>query len=763
MSQALQRLATTANAQLDSVSHAMHNIGATMSSSTAPAITAAAAQFRELESRTNQVMSGVREAVQRNMADAASGTQTSAHAMSNAVHEYSTTAVTQLDSVARAARSSAESMRSSTDPAVRSMAQQFSQLEQTVRQVSSAIRTDVHSAVTNASQSTTTAGNSMRATMSHIATSVNHAVTSVRGFAGHFSAVTSAAHHMKEAVTSAFSKISGILTGSLTSGFRSIIGYARQFATLGLETYASWENSQLALQALQGSMEKGNETFQQLQKFAELTPFEFSDILGPSQRFLVFAERVGMAKDQLVPFITVLGNMAFVTMSGAFGMERAALAMQQMASRGKVTLEDMNQLNDAFPGFSGVLAIAQGMGLKEADVLDKITKGEIDTAEGLKYVMSGMRTFPGVAGAMEKASKTLGGQWSTFQDQLKKVLVQAVTPLVPKLEELLAFVSEKLPLALEHGGKFITDWITRFKHLRQEFETTPLEDKLKKLASVFMTDAPKRWSDALHSVFKVVTDHKEEITNWILIFAKHIESLAANQLPKLIEVLAAIANAAIHTFRVIAEVSLWLNNFILDVAISILRGMEFAFGWIPGMRDKYEKAIAATQNFRDRINTSISEILAAKEVTVSFNEEVAVAQVNRIKSAVRSIQDKTVGVHFNVDWGALAGASPYATMRQLGGYISEGQLAWVGEAGPELIRIQNGIGQVMSHTESVREVQRNSSENPVYSPNITVPVTVLLDSKEISAQIILDPVRIAAATDEGRRKRNFIYSQRMKV
>ena len=178
------------------------------------------------------------------------------------------------------------------------------------------------------------------------------------------------------------------------------------------------------------------------------TPFEFPEVAAAAQKFLAFNDAIGMSDAQLKPFLTTLGDITSVTGSGAEGLSRVTLALGQIASRGKLSLEEINQISEALPGFSGVAAIAAATGKTTAETMDAISAGSIDATTGVAALLQGMQQFPGAAGAMVKQSQTLLGVFSTFKDTLSQTLVAAFEPVIPAIKDSLTQVTPILQDAL---------------------------------------------------------------------------------------------------------------------------------------------------------------------------------------------------------------------------------------------------------------------------------------------------------------------------
>ena len=235
----------------------------------------------------------------------------------------------------------------------------------------------------------------------------------------------------------------GVLkTGLVGAGVAAAAGLGA-VTTFGLQSAASLEQVQIAFNSLLGGVEAGQKAFTALQHFAAVTPFEFPEVAGAAQRFYAFSASVGLSKDRVQEFLTTLGNVASVTGGGAQALNSVTLAMGQIASSGKLTLDNLNQISEALPGFSGVAAIASATGKSTADVMKEISAGSIDATTGIAALLKGMQTFPGAAGAMEAQAQTLLGVFSTFKDTLSQALVAGFAPVIPAIK---ASLTEATPL-----------------------------------------------------------------------------------------------------------------------------------------------------------------------------------------------------------------------------------------------------------------------------------------------------------------------------
>lgn len=246
-------------------------------------------------------------------------------------------------------------------------------------------------------------------------------------------------------------KLGGALAFVKTAMLGLTVGIAAGLAGMtafGLKSAAGLEQTQVAFDSLLGSTEEGKKVFDSLKEFANVTPFELGDITPLAQKFLAFSGNVGLSKDQLQQFLTTAGNIVSVTGGGAQALDSIGLAFSHISSGGKVSLEDINILSDALPGFSGVAAIAAAKGISTGEAMTQISAGAIDAQTGVAALLAGMNSFPGAAGAMEKRSQTLLGVFSTFKDTLGQALAGGFQPVIPEIKASLGELTPVLGSAI---------------------------------------------------------------------------------------------------------------------------------------------------------------------------------------------------------------------------------------------------------------------------------------------------------------------------
>lgn len=235
----------------------------------------------------------------------------------------------------------------------------------------------------------------------------------------------------------AWSIIKGAALAATTA---SVAGLAAMTA-FGLKSAGALEQTQIGLESLLGTADAAKSFIAELQTFAAATPFEFADVADASRRILAFGASVGIARKQVIPTLTTIGDLVSVLGGTSENVNSVIRALGQMASKGKVSQEEILQLSEALPGFNSNAAIASKLGLSVADTLTKITAGGVDARTGIDALLTGMANFKGASGAMAKQAQTLNGVFSTFKDTIAIALTDAFAPVIPTIKETLTQVT----------------------------------------------------------------------------------------------------------------------------------------------------------------------------------------------------------------------------------------------------------------------------------------------------------------------------------
>jgi tape measure domain-containing protein len=223
--------------------------------------------------------------------------------------------------------------------------------------------------------------------------------------------------------------------GRIGSGLKTIVGLAvgagAALGGVGIKTAAQMETSEIAFTTMLGSAKTAKAFLGDLSKFAAKTPFDLPG-LQQSASSLISA---GIEASKVVPIMTSLGNATSGMGTGAEGVQRATIAIQQMNAAGKIGAEDLNQLRDAGIPVFDLLTAATGKTKEEISAMAQ--SGKLGRQE-LEQLMTALETGKGLErfnGLMEKQSASLAGLASTFKDTFSVGLAEAVKPAIPLLKQ----------------------------------------------------------------------------------------------------------------------------------------------------------------------------------------------------------------------------------------------------------------------------------------------------------------------------------------
>jgi tape measure domain-containing protein len=267
-----------------------------------------------------------------------------------------------------------------------------------------------------------------------------------------FAGVTRAADRASRQVERSFQQAAsgaGRALGGLRTALK--VGAAAGAASLGLlagaavkmgvTTMASLEQSQIAFTELLGSAEEAEKFMRGLARFAATTPFELPGLVDAT-RGLIGA---GASAEEAMVAMKALGNA-----SAALGLDqerfgRVMLATTQIMNKGKVSAEELMQMNEA--GLPVQRMLADALGITTAELLAQGQAGELQADVVLPKLWEQMQKDYG--GAMAKQSQTLNGLWSTFMDTIRIGMAQTLQPFADFLKGGLAGATATFGRAFE--------------------------------------------------------------------------------------------------------------------------------------------------------------------------------------------------------------------------------------------------------------------------------------------------------------------------
>jgi tape measure domain-containing protein len=233
---------------------------------------------------------------------------------------------------------------------------------------------------------------------------------------GRFSLAWSRSHAVIASAGASLGVVVGVL-GLVTAGLAAVIAVAKAAAraTANLvrkvvDASSSYETLTVQLRAVVGSADGAAEALAWIDRFAAQTPMQIDGITT------AFMRLQGAGLDPMDGTLQVLGDAV-----AAFGggsrevLDRVIAAVSQIATKGKLSAEELQQLAEAqIPAFK---ILEEQLGLTGEQLTD-IGNSGISAAEGLEAIFMGLDQR--VGGAMASLMDTWSGLVSNLKDELDR-------------------------------------------------------------------------------------------------------------------------------------------------------------------------------------------------------------------------------------------------------------------------------------------------------------------------------------------------------
>jgi len=168
-----------------------------------------------------------------------------------------------------------------------------------------------------------------------------------------------------------------------------------------LKMASEFEQAEIAFATMLGSAEQARKFIDEMNRFAIETPFDVAGIQDSAKRMLAF----GFNQDQIIPYLTAIGNAAAGLGGGSDLIDRISLAIGQMQAKAKVSAEEMLQLTEA--GIPAWEILSKKMGKSTQEVMKLSEKGLIPASQAIEMLIDGMNErFPNM---LQKQASSLDG------------------------------------------------------------------------------------------------------------------------------------------------------------------------------------------------------------------------------------------------------------------------------------------------------------------------------------------------------------------
>lgn len=214
------------------------------------------------------------------------------------------------------------------------------------------------------------------------------------------------------------------------------------FAHSVVETGARMQQLQVSLNAVSGSAASGAASFQFITDTANKYGFSIANVAQSYTQLMAAARGTSLEGEKTRQVFEAVTAAARTFGSSQQQVSYALLALQQMVSKGTVSMEELRrQLGDALPG--AVQIAARAMGVSTAALEEMVRKGEVLSADFLPKFARQLREEMGqgavnAAQTAQAAFARLENEWMLLKDRIAKAgPLQLVVNIVGSFTEML--------------------------------------------------------------------------------------------------------------------------------------------------------------------------------------------------------------------------------------------------------------------------------------------------------------------------------------
>lgn len=311
-----------------------------------------------------------------------------------------------------------------------------------VRAVSDKLAADMQTAKNKITPAVNSLERTSKINMSNLTTSLTTVSNIMPGIAGGAVAAASGIDALKVALVGFETAAAPLMAIAITI---AAIEKAASFAKTAMESAAKRETLVTTYEALLKDKKAAEDLVNQMQKLADRTPLETSDIANAGRLLLA----MGFNVKEVIPLIEDVGNAAVASGKGAEGMMRLALIIGQIRAKGRLQGEELMQLNEA--GLNPLKQIGDAVGKTGSDLQKMISDGKVSADIAIKAIRKNMTDSFG--DAMAKTSDTYDGAISNMNDAWDKFKIAMGKPIITDIKPFIQDVAKGLNLVTSKVDK----------------------------------------------------------------------------------------------------------------------------------------------------------------------------------------------------------------------------------------------------------------------------------------------------------------------
>jgi len=230
-----------------------------------------------------------------------------------------------------------------------------------------------------------------------------------------------------------------------------------EFGSTFVGAAADLEKLTQGLTAVAGSSREADEQLGRLRQVAKLPGLGLEEAVQGS----INLQAVGLSAKQAEGALSAFGNALATVGKGKAELDGVILALTQMAAKGKISAEEINQIGERVPQIRAVMLEAFGTAVPQ-----EIEKMGITADKFIDTVTAKLGALPSVAGGASNAFENLSDATRGFQAQLGELILPQVTDMVNGL----ASTFETLSEAMDTPSEQIRDIATDFEEAKNKFD-----------------------------------------------------------------------------------------------------------------------------------------------------------------------------------------------------------------------------------------------------------------------------------------------------
>lgn len=373
-------------------------------------------------------------------------------------------------------------------------------------------------------------------------------VISIDGDASKFEKVLGSVATKSKRMISGISTVAGGVAKGATLVYGAVSAAMSVAGVASVKYNASIEQLQTSFETMTGSAEKAAEVVGRLRTMGAETPFETADLAKVTQLLMQY----GFTADDALEKMRMLGDIA---QGNSQAMESIATGYAQMASAGKVNLQDIKQMING--GFNPLQEISERTGESMASLYDRISKGTMaveEITESMRYATSEGGKF---YQSMEKQSQTLNGQLSTLKDNISSFGGMIFEPISDKLRDAL----------IPDANAILGDLQSAYEKAGLDGLVDEVNRQIPRLTEAGMSAATK--------LFAAIGKRMPGLVKSLLSNLPTLLSSAVDLAPQLADTFFAVVSASVERLvGMIPDLAPILGEGVLNLAKSVYKGVE---------------------------------------------------------------------------------------------------------------------------------------------------------------------------------------------